>query len=85
MTEPGASHGPDADRRDTPDLAPGGGIPTRSTPPESGGTSDVSEHEPDTRGHFPATGVATMVIVAAIVVVFVIVVVGLILMAAGVW
>jgi len=45
----------------------------------------VSEHEPDTRDHFPATGVATIVVVAAIVVVFLVVVVGLILMATGVW
>ncbi|RVW09268.1 hypothetical protein EGT67_13540 [Prescottella agglutinans] len=85
MTEPSASRGPDPDPRNTPDLEPGGGVPTGSTPPASGGTHRVSEHEPDTRDHFPATGVATIVVVAAIVVVFLVVVVGLILMATGVW
>lgn len=85
MTDPGAPVGPDPEPRDTPDLEPGGGVPVGSTPPASGGTSDVSEHEPDTRRHFPPTGVATMVIVALIAIVFIIVIVGLILMAAGVW
>ncbi|PTR32370.1 hypothetical protein C8K36_1011422 [Rhodococcus sp. OK519] len=85
MTDPGAPVGPDPDPRETPDLEPGGGVPAGSTPPASGGTSGISEHEPDTRGRFPPTGAATIVVVGLIVVVFVVVVVGLILMAAGVW
>lgn len=85
MPDTGVPHGTDPDPRDTPDPEPGGGVPTGSTPPASGGTHRVSEHEPDTRGHFPVTGVATIVIIAAIVVVFLVVGVGLILMAVGVW
>ncbi|QCQ91341.1 DUF6480 family protein [Rhodococcus sp. SGAir0479] len=83
MTDP--AHGPDPEPRETPDLEPGGGVPAGSTPPASGNTSGVSEHEPDTRRAFPATGVATMVVVGLIALVFVVVIVGLILMATGVW
>jgi len=86
MSDPRAPRGSDTGPGDgTPDLEAGGGFPNRSTPPESGGTSDVSEHEPDTRDHFPASGFVTIIAVAVIVVVFLVVVVGLILMATGVW
>ena len=66
-------------------------MPPRSTPPAAGETHSVSEPEPDTRGRFPANGVATIVAVAVavavavIAVVFLVVVGGLILMAHGVW
>lgn len=85
MTDPRAAESPDPDPRNTPDLEPGGGVPAGSTPPASGGTSGVSEHEPDTRHGFPATGAATIVVVGLIVVVFAAVVVALILMTTGVW
>ncbi|ONM48784.1 DUF6480 family protein [Nocardia donostiensis] len=68
----------DPDPAETPDLEPGGGVAPGATPPDTPQTSGLSAPEPDTRHHFPGTGIGVIVATIALVVVFLVVAVALI-------
>lgn len=68
----------DPDPAETPDLEPGGGVPPGSTPPDTPQTSGLSAPEPETRHHFPRTGVLTMVVAVVLAALFLAVAVALI-------
>lgn len=69
----------DPEPRNTPDLESGGGVSPGSTPPDSAQTSGLSAPEPDTRKHFPVTGILTIVAIVVVVVLFLSVIVGVFL------
>ncbi|TLF73337.1 DUF6480 family protein [Nocardia cyriacigeorgica] len=69
----------DPDPSRTPDLEPGGGVPPGATPPDTPQTSGLSAPEPDTRHHFPFTGIAAILVTVLVVAVFLVVAVALVI------
>ncbi|WP_280236788.1 DUF6480 family protein [Nocardia cyriacigeorgica] len=69
----------DPDPSRIPDLEPGGGVAPGATPPDTAQTSGLSAPEPDTRHHFPLTGVAAIVVTALVVGLFIVVAVVLLI------
>ncbi|BDT86642.1 hypothetical protein IU485_25190 [Nocardia cyriacigeorgica] len=69
----------DPDPSRTPDLEPGGGVAPGATPPDTPQTSGLSAPEPDTRHHFPFTGIAAILVTVLVVAVFLVVAVALVI------
>ncbi|NEW34405.1 hypothetical protein GV791_17840 [Nocardia cyriacigeorgica] len=69
----------DPDPSRTPDLEPGGGVAPGATPPDTAQTSGLSAPEPDTRHHFPFTGIAAILVTVLVVAVFLVVAVALVI------